>query len=80
MSVSERLAELKTAKAKVCPVGRILNSLTDKDRNALIKDISDVKVPYRLIRTALNKEGFRIAIDSLIAHRKENCQCYWGQK
>lgn len=58
----------------VCPVVRILNSLDEEDKSALLT-VMESSASTRSIHTALREVGHAIDRQSIALHRDNRCRC-----
>lgn len=62
-----------------CTVARILNQLTDDDRDHLVRVIDNTDIPGSVIAGALTRNGYSVADKTVLRHRKRGmssgCHC-----
>ena len=80
MGLADDLLEAGKPKPQktLCPVGKVLESLDQKDKNALINAINSEMGALGIINS-LKKNGYKISRDSFYPHRKRTCLCQWEQ-
>lgn len=75
MTLSESIEEFRFKKLDgLCPFGKLIESLNDSDKEALISAINK-KIPSVTIASALRKEKYKIAEATISQHRKGICRC-----
>jgi hypothetical protein len=80
MSLLDRLQaiEERVGKPNICPVKRVLDSM-DAETAELLKRLLDGRASIRQIHLELKGAGFKIARESLTAHRNAWCACKENQ-
>ena len=74
MALKESLQKFAVETSLYCPFQRVINKLTDEDREVLTKALVE-GYPNITIAKALRTEGYRIAEISIMEHRKGLCRC-----
>lgn len=74
MPLSDRLSAPQ-AKPRRCAVGRIIDSLSLEDGNALVEALHDSTFTTTAIRAALLAEGHSVSRSTVLEHRRGGCGC-----
>lgn len=74
MPLSDRLSAPQ-AKPRRCAVGRILDSLSIDDGNALVEALVTPSYTTTAIRAALLAEGHSVSRSTVFEHRRGGCGC-----
>lgn len=59
----------------VCPVAKILATLSPKDRSVLVAAIDSEDITHSAIAAVLTKNGTPAKADSIGRHRRKDCGC-----
>ncbi len=73
MSLAEHLHQSR--RGAKCVIGRILDDLPEKDREALIAALGDMRFKGSEIHRALLAEGYRTSYMTTLRHRRRECFC-----
>ena len=74
MAIADLLNEAMIEKISLCSMGKILESLNQKDRDAIEKAQQN-GVSSNTIFNVLKLEGYKISTNSLYLHIKGACRC-----
>ena len=74
MAIADLLNEAMIEKISLCSMGKILESLNEKDRDAIEKAQQN-GVSSNTIFNVLKLEGYKISTNSLYLHIKGACRC-----
>ena len=74
MAIADLLGEAMIEKNSLCSMGKILESLSEKDRSAIEKAQQN-GVSANTIFNVLKAEGYKISTNSLYLHIKGGCRC-----
>lgn len=84
MTLSEKLKISTPSQSGLpCGMGKLMSSLTEKDREALeqvlfTNDSSIPRISNTKIYQILVEEGYQVAPSSIAQHRRKQCRCFIG--
>lgn len=73
-SLADHLAAAHTNRGSRCTMAKLLESLTDPDRDALVKAMGS-EMPGQAIARALRAAGHEISGTTVQRHRRGDCRC-----
>jgi adenine-specific DNA glycosylase len=74
MDLEAAFEKNQSPRGKICPVQVIMDSLDEKNRQALKKAIDSNLAAYVISKT-VRAEGMKLAEMTIRAHRKGECKC-----
>lgn len=74
--LKDRLVALeKKTNVRPCPFAELIELIDSDTAELLEKLVDNTKIPIRSIHEELQKEGYRIARETISNHRKGWCRC-----
>jgi len=69
------LSEFFEKPVRICVAGRIINLLSEEDREKVLAAFEDSTIDTASIVRVINKRGFDAKHPAMLRHRKKECCC-----